>query len=88
MLRLNNDPVLGRVYNGQNVQIYFYEWSQIIQSAKGRMSYLKDHLQIEVSNDDTDDYFKSKYPHIFAGVEKSKEKEIEKKAKKKKTKKD
>lgn len=86
MLRKNNDPIPGRVYNGENLQIYFYTWSQIIQQAKGRMNFLKDHLNIEVSDDDTSKYFEERYPHIFKQVESAKEKERKRKVTKKSSK--
>ena len=47
------------------------------------MNFLKDHLNIEVSDDDTSKYFEERYPHIFKQVESAKEKESKKKASKK-----
>jgi len=84
MIRINTDPIPGRIYNGQNLQIFFYTWSQLIQSAKGRMNFLKEHLNIEVTDDDTSEYFQTKYPHIFKEVEVAKKKATKKKVTKKK----
>lgn len=51
------------------------------------MNFLKNHLNIEVSGDDTSKYFEERYPHLFKEVESAKEKESKKKASKKTTKK-
>jgi hypothetical protein len=65
----NKDPAPGRIHSGKVYDIYVVTWSQIIQSARGRMQYLREKLEIESTTGNGMQFLESEFPEIMQEVE-------------------
>jgi len=58
-----SDRPYGLMSRGDCYEIWVKEWSQIMQESKGKLKYLKDHLELNVvDNSEGIKYLKEKYP--------------------------
>lgn len=59
----------GQIIKKPNLEIYFKTWGQVIQSAKGRMNFLKDKLELKSSVQAGLPLIKSRHPKEVAEIE-------------------